>query len=903
MKKSFMACLLLILFASPSLFAKTVSREEALRVAIAFIERENSRPELRVTDGSFSVLNIEPILSEGHTVAFLVNLSPQGFLLMPGFTELSPVRFTSFSANYESLKDHPLVQQLIAECDGTGSVLGYFKRATEDARMLAALNAAVDKKQVEKNESLWPDAHAASASVSSALSSAVTPLLRSRWNQGYPYNLLTPTLVNSSGQNEHTVTGCGATAQAQIMFYWRYPDKGQGSKSYYWTTGNQTLAATFDSYYPWELMQNTYNGSETEEQKNAVALLMRDVGYSTEMDYNLASKGGSSSYPSDALTSFRDHYKFHSDVTIIRQGNYAGIAAWFEALKGQIDKSWPALLAIYSNSGSGHAVVVDGYRTDSGNQVHLNMGWSGSYDAYYSLDSILAAGEAFTKSSQVAVINIHPPDLWTLTASPTSCMIPTGSNRCTVNVQGTNPDKRTVQMWARGGGAAQAVAFTDNFAEETFSFPFAWVTEGTATFYLYDVAGGGKTLLATTTATGMSNKPTLKTNPGLCTIATGNTRCTVSVEGTNPDLKQAQLWVLGPGASQAVAFTGVFAAEAFSFPFEWVPEGTVTFYLYDVTGGRLTLLATTTAIGRREAPAIATLITSPGTCTIATGSSRCTVNVQGTNPNLRSAQVWALGPGASQAVPFTGIFAAATFSFPFEWVTEGTVMFYLYDVTGGGRTLLATATATGKRDTPATATLTTSPGTCTIAVGSNRCTVNVQGTNPNLRSVQLWSRGQGASQAVAFTGVFAAAAFSFPFEWVTEGTVTFYLYDVTGGGKTLLATATATGSRTNAGNVTITFSPNPVSRSADLKWHYSVTLRETNGIGITLTGLTVAGKDYTAQIATWFGTSYLAPYGQLSVNIASSGYTPPAYNLWQFTGNDTNGHVGLVWSATVVLVQ
>lgn len=48
--------------------------------------------------------------------------------------------------------------------------------------------------------------------------SAVKPLIRTKWDQGAPYNNLCPTTTTSAGSN--CPVGCAATAMAQIMKYW-----------------------------------------------------------------------------------------------------------------------------------------------------------------------------------------------------------------------------------------------------------------------------------------------------------------------------------------------------------------------------------------------------------------------------------------------------------------------------------------------------------------------------------------------------------------------------------------------------------------------------------------------------------------------------------------------------------
>jgi hypothetical protein len=73
-----------------------------------------------------------------------------------------------------------------------------------------------------------------------------------------------------------------------------------------------------------------------------------------------------------------------------------------------MDCGWPALLSACKKGVGCHSVVVDGYRTEMDvNQVHVNMGWGGLADSYYTIDDIYGYGGV---DGDVALINIHPPD-------------------------------------------------------------------------------------------------------------------------------------------------------------------------------------------------------------------------------------------------------------------------------------------------------------------------------------------------------------------------------------------------------------------------------------------------------------------------------------------------------------
>lgn len=95
-------------------------------------------------------------------------------------------------------------------------------------------------------------------------------------------------------------------------------------------------------------------------------------------------------------------------------------------------------------------------------------------------------------------------------------------------------------------------------------------------------------------------------------------------------------------------------------------------------------------------------------------------------------------------------------------------------------------------------------------------------------------------------------------------------------------------------NVAIAFSPNPVSNAGNGSWNYSLTLSETGGAAVALTGLSVNGHDYTSQISQWFGSNQIPASGNLSGSFTTTGN--PGGLTWTITGG------GKTWSGTVNLL-
>lgn len=116
-------------------------------------------------------------------------------------------------------------------------------------------------------------------------SAKVAPLLgQIQWNQGYPYNMMCP----KYNGNDRSVTGCVATAMAQIMAFWKYPKKLMADIPAYTTRTNEismpgiSQGATYD----WDNMLPRYvEGNYNNEQAEAVAKLMLHCGAAVEMDY------------------------------------------------------------------------------------------------------------------------------------------------------------------------------------------------------------------------------------------------------------------------------------------------------------------------------------------------------------------------------------------------------------------------------------------------------------------------------------------------------------------------------------------------------------------------------------------------------------------------------------------
>lgn len=210
----------------------------------------------------------------------------------------------------------------------------------------------------------------------------VGPLLTTRWDQETPYNNMCPTYSGST----KCLTGCVATAMAQVLNYHKMPEHGEGQRTIYYPHGNhsgQAVSANFsEDYYDWNNMLDDYSTtSYTKEQADAVALLMRDCGVAADMEYGGPSDG-SGAYSQDAAAGLRKYFGFAEAQCVER--DYYNETTWMNMVYRELSENGPMYYGGADAYGKGgHAFVLHGYRADG--KVLVNWGWSGSDDGYYDI--------------------------------------------------------------------------------------------------------------------------------------------------------------------------------------------------------------------------------------------------------------------------------------------------------------------------------------------------------------------------------------------------------------------------------------------------------------------------------------------------------------------------------------
>ena len=235
---------------------------------------------------------------------------------------------------------------------------------------------------------------------------AVNSLITTTWSQDQYYNMLCP--EDNNGPDGHALTGCVATAMAQILKYWEYPNDAhrvvwhEYDHPFYGTLGaNYSYAG--GSYY-WNYMPNQLTYSSSTYQKQAVASLMYHCGVSVEMNYGPNESSASTTAAEIAFRAFFDY----NDATLVLKSAYNTDTQWINLLKNELDNGRPVF---YAGSGpdGGHAFICDGYNAN--NYFHFNWGYNGGGDGYFSINNLNPTVNGYQlnyTSGQNAIIGIEP---------------------------------------------------------------------------------------------------------------------------------------------------------------------------------------------------------------------------------------------------------------------------------------------------------------------------------------------------------------------------------------------------------------------------------------------------------------------------------------------------------------
>ena len=365
--------LILIAFALAALGANAqhISEQEAMERALQYMNSGKTSTHMAApVRGGSSELNPTPVGAES---IYAFNLKDGGFIIASADSRALPVLGYSDSGSIDWEQMPENMRAWLMQYDEAIATLGD-RMDFKDGNLIN--NGAPSHTGIRTDKA------------------PIEPLIRTHWNQRTPYNDQCPLYEGKETglHGKRCLTGCMATALAQIMNYYQWPKTVPDGIPGYTPTGDDVWyidslpPVTFD----WDNMLDDYEVLNpdtekkevvgTEAQQHAVATLMRYCGQAMEMSYGVTSSSGFDDMCSYAML----NYLGYPATTFLERNNQYGIDEWEEIIYNELYAERPVMYnGVSPSNNGGHAFICDGY--DGRGLFHINWGWSGYSDGYYSL--------------------------------------------------------------------------------------------------------------------------------------------------------------------------------------------------------------------------------------------------------------------------------------------------------------------------------------------------------------------------------------------------------------------------------------------------------------------------------------------------------------------------------------
>lgn len=334
-----------------SLQAKILTPEEAARTATEFFSAGNVS---RLGNSDALVLAHTAKKSDGTPVYYVFNAkNGRGFIILSADDRAVPVIGYSYESSFVPEKVSDVTTSMLnnAVKPAGANGLGFRQRATTRV----------------SSGKLLP-----------------TP----EWSQESPFNAQIP---------NHRLVGCVGTAMATVMKYHNHPVAGHGSLD----------GTDFNTQYGWKHMRmDNYRGSYAAEEADAVATLMAHCAISIKTDFGMS---GSSAFEVRVPAALISFFGYDPGVSYKKRSE-TDREVWDAIIVDEIEAGRPV---IYSGQdvSVGHAFVCDGYEMrGSVPYFHINWGWGGSANGYFSSDALnptVSTSHSFNDQTTI-VYNIKP---------------------------------------------------------------------------------------------------------------------------------------------------------------------------------------------------------------------------------------------------------------------------------------------------------------------------------------------------------------------------------------------------------------------------------------------------------------------------------------------------------------
>jgi peptidase C10-like protein len=351
-----------------SINAQSVDKKTSFEVAESWVTNKSNN-ELRVYPDDMTTIQ-----TNGIIIGYQYDIHPVGFVIITPNKLLTPIIAYSLTGNYIPGENNPLKNTISLDILNRLELLNEVtaKRKQDNINswnsLLAGSKSNWDFEQ-------WPPEGTTSTG----------GWVESEWSQEAPYNNFCPMDLEAGSRS---IAGCPSVAISMILNYtntingMRFTEEERYYHNYagngYWIDDDY-LTYDFPSF---QTLNNYHDSIEINFENNLplnydqISALVFGCGVAAKQVY---SAGGSGTFGVDQAFDALQLYGF-GDSRLV----YDTDTSFYTQMKDNIKSEMPVLLALLvANGPGGHNVVADGYNTD--NFYHLNFGWGGSYNSWYSI--------------------------------------------------------------------------------------------------------------------------------------------------------------------------------------------------------------------------------------------------------------------------------------------------------------------------------------------------------------------------------------------------------------------------------------------------------------------------------------------------------------------------------------
>ena len=370
-------------------FAQNISLDEGKNIAKNIISERFAA--MGINPNNYKVANSYTETYDGTDVFHVYNLEPSGFVIISASKSVEPILAFSHESQCSATERHPAIKATL-------------KSYAEQISFSIKSNMSANEHTIAEWE------HYSQENFTPRAVRTVAPLLITKWNQGKYFNTDCP--QDSRGADGHVVVGCVATAIAQVFNYFRYPTQGSGSYGYDHPDYGHLEVNFAEQHYDYDYMPV----KPTDYNEN-LARLLYNIGVSVDMNYG---PNGSGMTNHKGAYTMRNYFGYNDEARYIFKDSLPTIipddiendtvipdSIWNGILVNHLDRKIPLYYAGWGDYEyvSGHAFVFDGYSDST--RYHINWGWGGSYDGFFTISNLSPGGSNFRLAHEV-IINATP---------------------------------------------------------------------------------------------------------------------------------------------------------------------------------------------------------------------------------------------------------------------------------------------------------------------------------------------------------------------------------------------------------------------------------------------------------------------------------------------------------------